>query len=135
MLDALMTGTLVGAPQEKTGPSGRPFVQCRVRVPSTDVEAIFALVTAFDSDVRRVLSALQAGDPVSLAGTIKLGVWSPTDGAARPSISMVASAIISPYSVRKKRQAVHGIRQTTAPLRPEPQCTAEIADDDLSDAF
>ncbi|CAG4889801.1 hypothetical protein [Paraburkholderia saeva] len=74
MLDALMTGTLVGAPQEKTGASGRPFVQCRVRVPISDGDAVFALVTAFDAEVRRALVALTAGDPVSLAGAIKIGI-------------------------------------------------------------
>lgn len=130
MLDALMTGTLVGAPQEKTGAGGRPFVQCRVRVPTAEGDAMFALVTAFDGDVRRALRALQAGDPVSLAGTIKLGVWNQTDGAVRPSISMVASAVVTPYSIRKKREAVQGTRQTLA-SRQDLQRVVEVAEDGL----
>ncbi|EEA00136.1 hypothetical protein BH160DRAFT_4548 [Burkholderia sp. H160] len=83
MIDALVSGSLVDAPQEKTGASGKPYVQCRVRVPVADGESMFVLATAFDTDVRRALAALGAGDPVCLAGPLKLGIWSPPDGGAR----------------------------------------------------
>ena len=139
MLDGLMGGTLVGAPQEKTGPSGRPFVQCRVRVPTPEGDALFALVTAFDGPVRRALLAMTAGDPVSLAGAIKLGVWMPTEGEPKPSLTMIASAVNSPYSVKKKRDAMQAgqaprvaMQRARAPApRQGPPSAVEVADDDL----
>ncbi|MGF6954733.1 single-stranded DNA-binding protein [Paraburkholderia youngii] len=119
MIDALISGSLVGAPQEKTGASGKPYVSCRLRVPVADGETLFVLATAFDAGVKRALAALGPGDPVSLAGPLKLGIWQPPDGGeARINASVIVNALVSPYHVRRKRDAMHEppARETRQPV-------------------
>ena len=129
MIDALVSGSLIAAPQEKTGASGRLFVQCRLRVPVADGESVFVLATAFDTDVRRALAALGAGDPVCLAGPLKLGVWQPPDGGeARVNASVVVNALVSPYHVRRKRDAM---RETPARAAQPVPAGGEMGEDQL----
>jgi single-stranded DNA-binding protein len=138
MIDALVGGTLAGAPQEKTSASGKSYVQCRVRVPTGEDSALFVLATGFDSDVQRALMALAHGDSVALAGPLKLGVWTSPQGEARVNASMVVNAVVSPYHVKRKRDAMHGKTADAptdkhAPKRAEPQQQALI--DDPLDTF
>ena len=41
MIDAIIAGKLTGKPTQRTGPSGKPFVTCKVRV-VTEAEALLA---------------------------------------------------------------------------------------------
>jgi Single-strand binding protein family len=139
MIDALIGGSLVGAPQEKTGASGKTYVRCRVRVPTGDDSALFVLATAFDGDVQRALMALASGDPVALAGPLKLGVWAPPQGEARVNASMVVSAVLTPYHVKRRRDAMQGrtepAAKSPAPARTAEPLTAALPVDPLDDAF
>ncbi|HIE1649372.1 TPA: single-stranded DNA-binding protein [Burkholderia cenocepacia] len=85
MLDALASGKLYGKPGERTGPSGRPFVTAKVRVPTGDGEALFVNVIAFSDDVKVALLALDDGDSVALAGTLTPKVWTDRNGDAKPA--------------------------------------------------
>ena len=105
MIDALIAGKLHGKPISKTGPSGKPFVVCKVRVPTQDGDSIFVSVIAFDEDVGRALLALDAGDSVALSGALTPKVWQPSTGPARPALDMVANAALTAYHVTRKRRA------------------------------
>ncbi|NTX29064.1 single-stranded DNA-binding protein [Burkholderia pyrrocinia] len=108
MLDALASGKLYGKPGERTGPSGRPFVTAKVRVPAGDGEALFVNVIAFSDDVKVALLALDDGDSVALAGTLTPKVWTDRNGDAKPALDMVAHAVTTAYHVKRKRAAAQG---------------------------
>ena len=51
MIDALVTGKLATAPQQRTTKTGKPFATARLRVPTTDpAVTIFCSVAAFDAE-------------------------------------------------------------------------------------
>ncbi|CAJ3220086.1 single-stranded DNA-binding protein [Burkholderia pseudomallei] len=108
MLDALASGKLYGKPGERTGPSGRPFVTAKVRVPAGDGEALFVNVIAFSDGAKAALLALDDGDSVALAGTLTPKVWTDRNGDAKPALDMVAHAVLTAYHVKHKRVAMQG---------------------------
>lgn len=105
MIDALIAGKLHGKPQERTGKSGRPFVTARVRTPAGE-ETVFVSVIAFADDVCRSLLALDDGDSVSLSGALTPKAWTDKNGDARPSLDLVAHAVLSVYHIQRKRRAM-----------------------------
>ena len=52
------------------------------------------------------LLALQAGEPVALAGELTPKVWTPPGGEPRPVLDMVAHAVLTTYAVQRRRKAV-----------------------------
>lgn len=106
MIDALITGVLAADPVAKTTRTGNPYCTARVRVPTGDTEALFCLMTAFDAVARDGLLALHKGDPVALACSLSIGVWTPDSGGARPNVQGTVHAIVSPYHVHRKRAEI-----------------------------
>ncbi|RQP98066.1 single-stranded DNA-binding protein [Burkholderia stagnalis] len=106
MIDALIAGKLVGAAVERTSSSGKTFVTCKVRAADSDGEGQFVNVVAFDSDAKAVLLVLGDGESVSLSGSLKVGTYEARDGSIRVSINLVASAVLTPYHVRRRREAI-----------------------------
>jgi hypothetical protein len=106
MIDALIAGKLHGKPISKTGPSGKPFVVSKVRTPLQDGETIFVNVICFDPQAGAALLALADGEALAVAGTLTPKVWQPSTGPARPTLDMVANAVLTAYHVTRKRKAV-----------------------------
>ncbi len=106
MIDALIAGKLHGKPTPRTGQAGKPFVTCTVRV-ATETDALFVSVIAFVATAQAALLALDDGDSVALSGSLTPKVWT-KDGKARPSLDMVAHAVLTPYHVTRKRRAMAG---------------------------
>lgn len=104
-IDALITGRLVGQPQQRTGKSGKPFTTAKVRVPNGE-DAALCMVICFDQAVQNSLLALDGGESVSLAGELKPGIWRANDGTTRPSLDLTAHALLTTHHVRRKRQAM-----------------------------
>ncbi|MDD2729296.1 single-stranded DNA-binding protein [Malikia sp.] len=104
MIDALVSGKVSGAPTRRTSKNGNTFTTAKVRVP-TGEDATFCNVIAFDDGAQAALLALGDGEAVALAGTLKVGTWTAKDGTARPSLDLVASNVLSVYSITKKRRA------------------------------
>ena len=114
MIDALVGGKLYGKATRRTGNSGKPFVTCKVRTPTTDGDSIFVNVICFDQTVGDSLLALTDGDSVALAGALTPKVWQPANGEARPAIDLVAHALVTAYHVQRKRQQVQAKREPPA---------------------
>lgn len=108
MIDALIGGKLYGKPAQRTGKSGKPFVVCKVRTPLADGDSLFINAIAFDKAAGAALLALDDGDSVSLSGALTPKVWTDKNGEARPSLDLVAHAVLTAYHVTRKRQAVKG---------------------------
>ncbi len=110
MIDGLIAGKLYGQPAERMGKSGKPFAVAKVRCAAGDGESLFINVICFDAAPCTALLALNEGDSIALAGTLTPKVWTDKQGIARPSMDMVAHAVLTAYHVTKKRRAAQGER-------------------------
>ena len=109
MIDGLVTGKLIKAPESRATKTGKPMASARLRVPTSNpAETLFASVVAFEPEAVAALLALGAGDSVSVAGSLKVGVWVDGQGNARPSLDLVADRLLSVYAIRKQRAAAGG---------------------------
>ena len=105
-IEALVLGKLHEPAKALTGNnSGRQFVTAKVRAAVADDAAVFVNVVAFAETAGAALLALDAGDSLALAGTLKPGAWIDREGNARPSLDMVAAQVLTVYGLTKKRKA------------------------------
>lgn len=107
-IDALLNGRLMNQPTQRTSQRGTAFTVCRIRVSGAgagESESLLVNVIAFAEPAQSALMSLDAGEAVSLAGSLKVGIWQAQDGTARPSLDLTASAVLSAYSVAKRRKA------------------------------
>lgn len=105
MIDALIGGTLHAAPEQRTSAGGKTYVLAKVRTPTAGGESLFVNVICFDRDTCAALLALGAGEPVHLAGALTPKAWTDREGNARPVLDMTASACLTAYAVKKRRDA------------------------------
>ena len=84
MIDALLTGKLAANPEART-----------------------------DADTVAGLLAMAKDETVALAGEFTPKVWTDRDGNAKPSADLKAHALLTPYHVNRKRQAMAS-QETTA---------------------
>ncbi len=120
-IEALILGKLHQRPEQRSSKSGRPFVTAKVRAAMAEGESVFVNVIAFSESAGAALLALEVGDAVALAGTLKPGAWVDRDGNARPSVDMVASKVLTVYGLRKKRDTC---AQAAARLQAHEPATA-----------
>jgi single-stranded DNA-binding protein len=102
MINGLISGRLHGTPEKRIGKNGAPFVVAKVLAASCDAENIIVNVIAFESGTSKALLNLEDGDSVALAGNLTPKVWTDKQGAARPSLDMVAHQILSAYDISRK---------------------------------
>lgn len=103
-IDALISGKLHSQPAQRTSKNGNPFTTARVRASAGD-ESILCNVIAFDAGAQAALLSLGLGEAVSLAGSLKVGTWTDREGQPRPTLDLVASQVLSVYSITKRRRA------------------------------
>lgn len=118
MIDALVAGKLVGAAVERVASSGKRFVTTKMRAADSDGEAQFVNIVAFDDGAKTALLALGDGDSVSVSGPMKIDSYEARDGTTRVSIKLVASAVLTPYHARRKREAIAQASRKTPSLSP-----------------
>lgn len=107
MIDAIIAGKLTGKPTQRTGPSGKPFVTCKVRV-VTEAEALLVSVITFSQSTSTALLALEEGDTVALSGSLTPKAWTDKNGEAKPGLDLVAHGALTAYHLTRKRQAMKG---------------------------
>ncbi|MEX3852634.1 single-stranded DNA-binding protein [Paraburkholderia sp. BR10923] len=118
MIDGLLGGVLVKDPETRAAKNGSTYVLATLRVPMGGDAVIFARIMAF-SHVKDELQALAKGDPVSVTGALEIGTWKTDTGEVRPSLSVIAHAIVSPYHVKRRRAEVASAQQGAAGRRTE----------------
>ena len=106
MIDGLIAGKLQENPVARVSKNGNTFVTTKVRVAAAQGESIFANVIAFDDKVKSALLALEAGDSVSIAGTLTPKAWLDKQGEPRPGLDIQAHAVLTAYAVRRKRETI-----------------------------
>ena len=161
-IDALLTGKLVNQPTQRTSKNGNPFTVCRIRVAGAgagESDSLLVNCIAFAEPAQAALLALDAGEAVALAGSLKVGIWQANDGTHKPGLDLTVGAVLSAYSIAKRRRAMQpdqGDRQQDRPSdaawraaapagrgpqdqrRPHPPQRAGLdndLDDDLDDVF
>lgn len=95
MIRTLIQGELRADPQQRTAKNGNTFALARLSVPMGDEGRVSCSVIAFQEEAVARLLQLKAGASVALAGTLKVAVFTGNDGAARPSLDMVADEVAS----------------------------------------
>jgi hypothetical protein len=105
MIDALIAGRIHGTPMQRTAKNGQPFATTKVRAATRDGAAIFINVICFEQTAVAALLALSDGDSVALSGEATPGVWVAKDGTPKPVLDLLAHAVISPFSITRKRKA------------------------------
>lgn len=128
-IDALVAGKLWKKPEQRTSNAGKTYVTANVRAADGDGEILFVSVVAFDEAAKADLLALDDGDSVSLAGTLKIGTYGARDGSVKPSISMVAQNVLTAYHVTRKRKAIADASTTAEGQRGSRE--PAFADDDI----
>jgi putative DNA primase/helicase len=103
-IEALILRKLHQRAEQRTSKTGRPFVTAKARAAAGDGELLFVNVIAFGKTACAALLALDAGDSLALAGTLKPGAWTDREGNARPSLDVVATQVLTVYGLKKKRE-------------------------------
>jgi single-stranded DNA-binding protein len=106
VIDALVAGRLHGGPKSRTSKSGDRYATAVVRTSLRDGSAVFCNVITFAEAAVTALLALSDGDSVALAGELTPKVYVPQSGDPRPSLDLLAHALLTEYHVARKRQAV-----------------------------
>lgn len=116
MIEALITGKLHQRAEERTSKGGRPFVTAKVRAAVSEAEGVFVNVVAFSESAGAALLALEAGDSLALAGTLKPGAWIDREGNPRPSLDLVAAQVMTLYGLKRRRAAAAGADAMVSPM-------------------
>jgi single-stranded DNA-binding protein len=115
VIDALIGGRIYTKPVERTSKNGNRFATAKLRVSMRDGESISVNVIAFADAAVIGLLALSDGDSVALSGELTPNVWTDKDGKARPTLDLLAHAVLTPYHVSRKRQAVSTSEEACEP--------------------
>jgi Single-strand binding protein family len=94
MIDALVTGKLLGSPVERSGQNGRPYVIAKVLAPNAEGEAHLVNVITFVDAIGDDLLKMGDGDVLTLSGSLAPKVWTDKDGVARAALDMVARKML-----------------------------------------
>lgn len=116
MIEALIAGRLFGKPTERTAKNGSRFVTAKMRVPTRDGTAQFVNVVAFSQTAITTLSALTDGDAVALVGELSAKAYLNKEGEPAPSLDLLTHQVLTPYGVKRKRDAVRDPQPTYQPL-------------------
>ncbi|WP_031429860.1 single-stranded DNA-binding protein [Methylomicrobium agile] len=118
MIDALITGKLIRDPALKTGPSGKPYCNFLLSVPTGDGEPVVVSGIAF-ADVAERIGRLGKGDALSVAGSLKPSQWTDkTTGETKHGLNVTVSAALSAYDVKKRRGSADGTESSRPPQAP-----------------
>ncbi len=132
MIEALISGKLLGQPSEKVAKTGKPFVTAKVRVHAGESD-VFVNVIAFSEPACAALMALDSGDAVSLAGSLTPKAWTDREGVVRPAVDLVASQVLTAYHVARKRKAVEPLRHDQGATQSANPANPASRRDDLDD--
>jgi len=106
MIEGLIAGKLVGVAETREGKNGSTFVLAKVKASAGDGESLIVNVIAFAAEASAALMALDDGDALALSGALTPKVWTDKQGNTRPALDMIATQVLTPYHVNRKRMAL-----------------------------
>ncbi|WP_182910111.1 single-stranded DNA-binding protein [Burkholderia pseudomallei] len=120
-IDALVSGRLYSKPEARISSGGKHFVCFKLLAADADGENQFCNVVVFSDVVKQAALSLDAGDSCSISGPLKFSTYQARDDSVKVSVGVVAHAVMSPYTVRRKREAA---QQASG---PKPQASPPAA--------
>ena len=103
MIDALISGKLIKAPELKTGQSGKYYCQFLLSVAIGEEKPVVVSGMAFQ-DVAEKITKLGKGDALSVVGALKSNSWTDkATGTLKHGLSITANASLSAYDIKKRR--------------------------------
>ncbi len=113
MIDALISGKLIKAPELKTGQSGKYYTQFLLSVSVGDEKPVIVSGMAFTETAEKI-AKLDKGDALSVIGSLKPSEWTDkATGVTKHGLSITVSAALSVYDIKKRRPV------TENPIKPE----------------
>lgn len=103
MIEGLIAGKLVGVAETRQGKNGSSFALAKVKASAGDGENLIVNVIAFAAEASAALMALDDGDALALSGALTPKVWTDKQGNTRPALDMIATQVLTPYHVNRKR--------------------------------
>lgn len=91
MLNVLLTGTLIDAPDAGYDRNGTASTTARVRVDMKDGERLVAYAIAYDARSRTAFATMGQGEPVAIVGHASLAVGKET---GRPTMNVRVRRVI-----------------------------------------
>lgn len=105
---SMVSGKLIRDPQAKTAASGKGYTSCTLKADQDGEHALFVRLLAFGDAAER-LAGLRAGDAVSAAGALKLGIYRPENGDPRLDCTLLADEVLAVRRApRDRRPAARG---------------------------
>jgi single-stranded DNA-binding protein len=99
----LIQGELHRDPVQRASASGKTFVTCNIKS-IRDGDTTWCSVITFSEDAMAELLRLKAGDAVSVQGKLKVGICQKDGSDPRPSLDVVASAVVGLKPKPRTRQ-------------------------------
>lgn len=115
MIDALIAGNLFGDPKQGIGKNRSPYTTVEVRAADGNGDQLICNVIAFRESARSALNALREGDSVALSGTLSPKVYLSREGEYKPGLDVVCHAVLTPYDINRKREAMTPVPNDKAP--------------------
>ena len=104
MLEALISGKLIKAPELKTGQSGKYYCQFLLSVSVGEDKPVVVSGMAFTETAEKI-AKLGKGDALSVVGALKPNSWTDkATGTLKHGLSITANASLSAYDLKKRRQ-------------------------------
>jgi len=107
VIGAVVAGTLVADPVERTTQAGKPFTTATLRVPAGE-DAVFVGVAAFEPAAAARLIQMKKGGTVAACGVLEVNNWTTQAGEARTGWRLTASEVLTAYAATKKRRSAEG---------------------------
>lgn len=104
-ITALVTGRLLADPEQRTGPSGKPYTLARMAAQTDGDESAAVSLIAFGTAAEQ-LAALSKGDTLAVTGRCKVATWSGRDGELKSGLSVTVDLLLTAYHLKRKRAAV-----------------------------
>jgi single-stranded DNA-binding protein len=117
-LDSLASGRLAKSPETRTTRNERQFATAQVSVASDGDDSTLVSLIAFRAEAVAPLGDLDIGDACAVAGRAKVTTWTNRDGETKAGLSIVVEQLLTPYHVRRKRNAAQGDNESGE--RPNP---------------
>jgi single-stranded DNA-binding protein len=101
MIRALVTGTLLRNPEERTSKNGNAYATATLKIAEGSGSA-FVRVSAFADDARDELASLHGGDTVTVVGPLEVSTYE-RDGETRIGLSIMPDRLVSLRKERRQR--------------------------------
>ncbi len=95
MIEALISGHLVGLAETRQGKNGSNFTLAKIKANTSEADPIIVNVITFSTEASSALLALDDGDALAASGSLSPKVWTDKQGNTRPALDMIATKILT----------------------------------------